>query len=46
MTGPALSRLTHQPDSPWHQTYSAGEFGIPIPTDIIEDHYSQLAANH
>lgn len=43
-SGPALSRLTHAPGTPWELTYVQGEFGVPIPTDIIEDHYQQLAA--
>jgi uncharacterized phage-associated protein len=43
-TGPALSRLTHAPGTPWALTYERGSFGIVIPTDIIEDHYQQLAA--
>jgi uncharacterized phage-associated protein len=43
-SGPALSRLTHAEGTPWHTTYVPGEFGVVIPTDIIEDHYQQLAA--
>lgn len=43
-TGPALSRLTHATGTPWHMTYVPGEFGLTIPTDIIEDHYQRLAA--
>jgi uncharacterized phage-associated protein len=43
-TGPALSRLTHAPGTPWAVTYVDGEFGVTIPTDIIEDHYRRLAA--
>lgn len=43
-SGPALSRLTHAPGTPWALTYEVGEFGVVIPTDIIEDHYQQLAA--
>lgn len=42
-SGPALSRLTHAQGTPWHMTYVPGEFGVVIPTDIIEDHYQQLA---
>lgn len=44
MTGPELSRLTHAPGSPWALTYAPGAFGTVIPNDIIEDHYSRLAA--
>ena len=43
MSGPALSRLTHAPNTPWALTYQPGEFGTLIPTDLIQDHYSQLA---
>lgn len=42
-TGIELSKLTHAVGTPWHRTYRAGEFGIAIPNDIIEDHYAQLA---
>lgn len=43
-SGPALSRLTHLPGSPWDTTYHPGSFGIVIPNDIIEDHYARMAA--
>lgn len=43
-TGPALSRMTHLPGSPWSLTYVPGSFGIVIPNDLIEDHYAGLAA--
>lgn len=43
-SGPALSRLTHAPGTPWELTYEPGTFGVVIPTDIIEDHYQRLAA--
>jgi uncharacterized phage-associated protein len=43
-SGPALSRLTHATGTPWELTYVPGEFGVTIPTDIIEDHYQRLAA--
>ncbi|WP_200905587.1 type II toxin-antitoxin system antitoxin SocA domain-containing protein [Methylobacterium sp. ARG-1] len=43
MSGPALSRLTHAPGTPWDMTYEDGEFGVEIPNDIIEDHYERLA---
>lgn len=45
-TGPALSRLTHAPGSPWDQTYEPGKFGITIPNDLIEDYYQRLAQSH
>lgn len=43
MSGPALSRLTHAPGTPWALTYEPGSFGVRIPTDLIEDHYQRLA---
>lgn len=43
-TGPALSRLTHARGTPWALTYVPGEFGIEISSDLIEDHYRQLAS--
>jgi uncharacterized phage-associated protein len=43
-SGPALSRLTHLPGSPWAETYTPGVFGVVIPNDIIEDHYARLAS--
>lgn len=44
LSGPALSRLTHVPGSPWHTVYKPGSFGIVIPNDIIEDYYQRQAA--
>jgi uncharacterized phage-associated protein len=44
LSGPALSRLTHAAGSPWAQAYVPGEFSTPIPQDLIQDHYQQLAA--
>jgi uncharacterized phage-associated protein len=44
MSGPALSRLTHAPGTPWALTYKPGKWGIRIPNDLIEDHYRKLAA--
>ncbi|MEM1036277.1 MAG: type II toxin-antitoxin system antitoxin SocA domain-containing protein [Pseudomonadota bacterium] len=43
MSGPALSRITHAIGTPWELTYKPGSFGIVIPNDLIEDHYSRLA---
>ncbi len=42
-SGPALSRLTHQKDSPWDKVYEHGSYGTVIPNDLIEDHYAMLA---
>lgn len=41
-SGPALSRLTHQNDSPWQLVYRHGSYGDVIPNDLIEDHYAKL----
>lgn len=43
LTGPALSRLTHAPNTPWALTFEPGSFGVVIPNDLIEDHYVRLA---
>ena len=43
MTGPALSRITHAKGTPWELLYKNDSFGIVIPNDIIEDHYTRLA---
>ena len=44
MSGPALSRLTHAPNTPWHVSYIPGTFGCEMSNDIIENHYRALAA--
>ena len=44
LSGPSLSRLTHQKGSPWDNTYIKGSFGLPISNDLIEDHYGEMAA--
>lgn len=44
MSGPALSRITHANNTPWALTYEPNSFGIVIPNDLIEDHYSRLAS--
>ncbi|MFV2053612.1 Panacea domain-containing protein [Aliiroseovarius sp. YM-037] len=43
LSGPALSRMTHAKDTPWELTYEPNSFGLTIPNDLIEDHYSRLA---
>lgn len=45
MSGPALSRLTHAPGTPWQLSYVPGEMGTSIPQDLIEDHYRRLASH-
>lgn len=42
-SGPELSRLTHEPGSPWDATYQPGRFGLVISNDLVEDFYSTLA---
>lgn len=42
MSGPALSRLTHNVGSPWERTYVDGISNLVISNDIIEDHYRDL----
>lgn len=41
MSGPALSRLTHQPTAPWFQAYAQGK-NTPITVDLIRPHYEEL----
>jgi len=41
LSGPALSRLTHAPGTPWSQTYEPLSFGERIPNDVIQDYYVQ-----
>jgi uncharacterized phage-associated protein len=43
LSGIQLSKLTHDANTPWSRTYRHGEFGIPIPNDMIQDHYKRLA---
>lgn len=41
-----LSRLTHEPGSPWHKhTHQRGALRV-IPNDLIEDHYEKLYTEH
>lgn len=41
-SGPELSRLTHEKESPWAQTFNPQGWGDQIPNDIIEDHYRRI----
>jgi uncharacterized phage-associated protein len=41
--GILLSRLTHQPGTPWHTTWEEGSIGRGISNDLIAEHYRQLA---
>lgn len=42
-SGIALSNLTHRKGTPWHTVYEDGVTHIPIPNDLIEAHYKELA---
>lgn len=42
-TGIDLSRLTHQPGSPWAQSYAGDGSNVVISNDIIEEHYRMLS---
>ena len=44
-SGIALSNITHQPGTPWARSYVPGISNIPIPDDIIREHYQQLIAS-
>lgn len=41
--GIQLSRLTHQPGTPWHATWEVDTTGLGISNDLIAEHYRQLA---
>lgn len=42
--GPTLSALTHQPNTPWSNTFAGGAGkNQPISNTLIRDHYRQLA---
>lgn len=41
LSGFALSNLTHQEGSPWHQVYQQGVMGISIDDTRIENHYRE-----
>lgn len=43
LSGIALSRLTHRAKTPWDEVYVPDASHIPIPNDIIEEHYKELA---
>ena len=38
-----LSNFTHQPDSPWAQTWRPGADGLVISDDVIKSYFSELA---
>lgn len=41
-TATQLSNATHQPNTPWHQTWK-GRFGQVIPNDLIEQYFISLS---
>lgn len=40
-SGPQLSTITHQKDTPWRETYEKDKYGI-IPNELIAAHYKKL----
>ena len=42
-TGIQLSSLTHQPGTPWHDTWTPELRGATIPNDLIAEHYRRIA---
>lgn len=44
LTGIQLSDLTHQPGTPWSQSFSKNSRNTTIPTSLIRDHFVDLAA--
>jgi uncharacterized phage-associated protein len=42
LSGARLSAMTHQPDTPWSQTYNGGK-NRSIPNELIQAHYIELA---
>ncbi len=43
MNGIQLSRLTHQPGTPWEATWHPDSNGLAISNDLIAEHYRRLA---
>jgi uncharacterized phage-associated protein len=41
MDGAKLSRLTHQPGTPWSEIYPVSKYGV-IPNGVIEQYYREL----
>ena len=42
LSGIALSNLTHNAGTPWHQVFSPGVMGIEIPEAVIAEHYREI----
>jgi len=43
LSGPRLSALTHQPNTPWYLTYKTKGKSSVIEQDVIQNHYDGLA---
>ena len=46
-TGPQLSAITHQKNTPWYQTWHNGgnlKDGVIVTNDVIKSHYVELAS--
>ena len=43
LSGARLSSLTHQPNTPWSQTYDVARNNRVIPTETIRQHYADIA---
>ena len=44
LTGVQLSRLTHAPETPWHEVWYGSGRNSTIPNRLIQNHYRELAA--
>lgn len=44
--GITLSNMTHQPGTPWAQTWDLHGWGLGISNDLIESHYRSLAQRY
>lgn len=42
-TGIQLSAMTHQPGTPWYDTWTEGSQNLAISNDLIAEHYRRLA---
>ena len=43
--GISLSNLTHQRGTPWYSVYRNDRLSIPIPNDLIQQHYNEIVAD-
>lgn len=44
-SGIQLSRLTHAPGTPWHQTWHNNDCHSTISNDLIQEHFTELATS-